>query len=543
MDPLTLRELQGLSRRGTLYLSRAIYVGIIALALSLWWVAQRDRLRILSPSQVANLGRQLFNGLVIFQMVLIGVGATLGAADLLLKEIRSRTLAMIVSTPVSGLAIVWAKWKASMVQTLTLMFCGLPGLAICAYLGAIGPWEMAWSICLTLALASIGAALGLRQALTCRTTAGATMMAILEFAAVGIVLALLRGIFPIFEVALVYVYPLGALGAVTTPGSLSGFGEFGWIGSTIVCLLTSIALILRTGERVLEFGSRVEEPDPDLTEDRGLLVAGAAVRSWVTETRVWDDQPLLWKELATRPGARLEAYFGKPLIWTTVLVLAGMWLATGGRALEFLAPALAVVLGAVVLQGAGLFTRDRETRWNEMVLCTPLTDAQLLRAKLLAGLIAPEALFVLAGGLVVFLGWSLPSALLPTLLSLTTTALFFLFAYLVAALASLLVRTMRSAFLWSSGVIALLLLAFPYRSVWLEWQVLFGRGRDWRLQDCFSSLNPIIYLHSARYTWESDVLAVDKPFQAALCFGVTYGGLSMVLLGLIAWTFHRQRAG
>lgn len=542
MDPLTLRELQGLSRRGTLYLSRAVYVGILALAVALWWFAYRDRLRFFSPSRIAQVGRQLFNGLVIFQMVLLGVGATLGAADMLLKEFRSRTLSMVVSTPLTGVAIIRAKWKATMVQTVTLLLCGLPGLAICAYLGAIGPWEMGWSVGLTLALASIGAALGLRKALTCRTTAGATMAAVVEFVAVGIALALLCRIFPIFEVALVYLHPLGALAAVTTPGSLGGIGEFGWICSTVVTVFTSFGLILHTGRRVLESGGRVEEPDPDLTEDRGLLVAGAAVRSWVTETRVWDDQPLLWKELATRPGARLEPFFGKPLIWTTILVLVGMWLVTGGRAVEFLAPTLAVVLGAVVLQGAGLFTRDRETRWNETVLCTPLSDVQLLRAKLLAGVIAPEALFVLAVGLVVFLGWSLPSGLLPTLLGLATTALFFVVAYLVAALASLLVRTMRSAFLWSAGLLAVLLLAFPYRSVWLEWQVLFGRGREWRLQDWFSSLNPIIYLHSDPYPWNSDVLACDKPFQAALCFGVTYGVLSMVLLGLLAWTFRRQRS-
>jgi ABC-type transport system involved in multi-copper enzyme maturation permease subunit len=537
MDPLTLRELRGLSRRGTIYLSRAIYVGIIGIALALWWFSNRDCLRLLSPSQAALLGRQLFNGLVIFQMVLLGIGSTLGGADMLLKELRSRTLAMIVSTPLTGVAIVWAKWKATMVQTVTLMLCGLPGLAVCAYLGAIGPWEMAWSICLTLALASIGAALGLRKALTCRTTAGATMRAIFEFAAVGVVLSLLRGVHPVFDAAMTFLYPLGALAAVTT---WSGLIEFGWISSTVACFLTSLWLIRRTGHRVLDLGGRAEEPDPDLTEDRGLLVAGAAVRSWVTETRVWDDQPLLWKELATRPGARLEPYFGKPLIWTTVLILVAMWLVTGGRAVEFLAPALAVVLGAVVIQGAGLFTRDRETRWNEMVLCTPLSDAQLLRAKLLAGLIAPEAVFVLAVGLVVFLGWSLPSGLLTTLLSLATTALFFFFAYLAAALSSLLVRTMRNAFLWSAGSLALLLLAFPVQSVWLEWPVLFGRGRDWRLQDCFASLNPIIYLHSCRH---SDVVAADKPFQAALCFSVTYGVSSMMLLGLIAWTFRRQRAG
>src|SRR6185436_5440483 len=160
MDPLTVRELQGLSRRRFTYLSRGIYVAIIGLAIYLWWFSNLQGLRSISPSHLANLGRELFNSLVALQLFLVGVGATLGAADMINKEIRGRTLAMVVSTPLSGIDIVWAKWKASMVQSVALMLCSLPGFAICSYLGAIGAWQMIWSASLTLGLAAIGAALG-----------------------------------------------------------------------------------------------------------------------------------------------------------------------------------------------------------------------------------------------------------------------------------------------------------------------------------------------------------------------------------------------
>src|SRR6185503_8278773 len=463
MDPLTLRELQGLSRRSVLDFSRVVYVGLIGLAVYAWWVVQGDRLRTLSPSQAANLGRQLFNGLTILQMLLVGLGATIGAADMILKETRSRTLSLVCVTPMTGVAIVWGKWKAAMAQALTLMLCGLPGLAICAYLGAIGPWGLAWTVSLTLALAMIGATLGLRHAVLCKTTTGATVLAILEFAAPGLVLWAIAGIYPLFQPVLIYVHPIGSLIGVTDRSFLGGWGEYGWISSTIVSMLLSFWLIRRTGRSLLELGSRVEEPDPDLTEDRGLHVAGAAVRSWVTEMRVWDDQPLLWKELATRPGVRLEPFLGKPLLWMTFLLLALMWIATNGKALEFLAPVQGAVLAAVVIQGAGLFTRDRETRWNEIILCTPLSTRELLRAKLTGGLIAPESLYVLGVGLVVLLGWSVPSGLLQAVIGLGATALFLLFAYLLAALASLLGRTMRGAFLSAGAIVALVLLVVPYR--------------------------------------------------------------------------------
>jgi hypothetical protein len=539
MDPLTLRELQGLSRRRVVYLTRVVYVGLFGLALYVWWFAERNRLRILSASDLAYLGRQLFHSLVLLQICLVGAGAAVGGADMLLKEVRTRTLAIVVATPLSGVAIVWAKWKAAMIQAAALLLCSLPALSMCVYLGAIGPWELAWSITLTLGIASISAALGLRHALRCKTTAGATFRAVFEFVLPPVILAAFGGFLPFAQEALVFLHPLGALLGIINPRLFGGQGQYGWISATLVSLLVSAWLIRRTGRSVVEFGSRIEEPDPDLTEDRGLLVAGAAVRSWVTELRVWDDQPLLWKELATRPGVRLEFLLGKPLLWATFLLLVLMWLATDGASVEFLAVVEAAVLASVVLIGSGLFTRDRETRWNEMLLCTPLSDVELLRAKLFGGLVSPESVYMLGLGLVVLLGWSLPSGILPAILSLFTSALFLLDAYLLAALASLLSRTMRGAFLFAGAVIVLLLLAAPDQSVWEEWRMLFGGEQEWGLRNWFSSLSPISFLHSTGR--RSDHLA-DKPFQAALCFAAVYGAASLALLGGLSWTFHRQRS-
>lgn len=540
MDPLTLRELIGVSRRSQIYLSRVLYVGLIGLAVYLWWYWEGGRFRILSRSQVAGLGRSLFTSLVIGQMVLVGLGAMIGGADLLLKEIRGRTLGIVVATPLSGIAIVWGKWKAAMIQAVALVLCGLPAIAICAYLGGIGPWEMAWCVCLTVSQASVCTALGLRHAMTSRTASGATFMAAMEYLAPVILCTLLSRLVPPLTVVL-FLHPIGALEGVTNSRLVGTPAEFGWVFATVTSLVVSLWVIVRTGRRVVDFWSRVEEPNPDLTEDRGLLVAGAAIRSWVTETRVWDDEALLWKELATRPGARLESYLGKPLLWCTLGLFAGMWLGTDGSSVEFLALVEGVVLAAVVLIGSGLFTRDRETRWNEIILCTPLSSVQLLRAKLIGGLLAPESLYVLAVGLSVHLAWTLPSGIIPALIGLATTTLFLLFAYLLAALSSLLGTTIRGSFLWAGGTLAVLLIAFPHQSVWNEWKVLFGRGPEWRFEDFLSSLNPLIFLHSDRHSG-LPFLQVDKPLQALLAFLGTYLAAAMALLVAIGGTFQRRRS-
>jgi len=538
MDPLTVRELQGLSRRGLTYLTRGLYVALVGAVVYVWGISELGSVRSLSPSHLANLGRQLFNALVLLQMFLVGVGAILGSADMIHKEIRSRTLATVISTPMSGIAIVWAKWKASMIQSIALMLCSLPGFAICSYLGAIGPWQMAWSASLTLGLAAIGAALGLRHAVNCRTTAGATMLSICEFAAVGFVLVLLTSVFDVFGVLLVYFYPFGALYAVTNTAKMGSFGEYGWVTSTALEFVVSLWLIRRTGRTLLLLSNRIEEPDPDLTEDRGLLVAGAAVRSWITETRVWDDEPLLWKELATRPGVRLETYLGKPLIWGTLALIAPMWLGTGGINTTFLLLMEALTLVSVLLMGSGLFIRDRETRWNEIILCTPLSSYALLRAKLLSGVLAPESVYALGVGAVVLVGWTLPLGVLPCLFAVLAVAVFFLFAYLLAGYCSLLARSNRGAFLWAAGLLSIVFVAFPSHSIWKDQYYLFASEMKWTIWKSLSSLNPVIFLQSDRNWGQPDP---ERPTFALASFLIAYGAASLVLMGIIGATFNRMR--
>jgi hypothetical protein len=227
------------------------------------------------------------------------------------------------------------------------------------------------------------------------------------------------------------------------------------------------------------------------------------VRSWVTETRVWDDDAaLLWKELATRPGVRLESYLGKPLLWGTLAMLVPMWLGTGGFCLPFLCLMEALTLVSVLLIGSGLFiTRDRETRWNEMVLCTPLSSTALLRAKIFSGVLAPESVYALGVGAVVLVGWTLPSGILPCLFSVLAVVVFMVFAYLLAAFCSLLSTSNRGAFLWAAGLLSLVFVLFPYGSVWVD---PTPGTRGWTFQHSLTSLNPVIFLQAKGRDWGYD---------------------------------------
>ena len=68
---------------------------------------------------------------------------------------------IILMTPLTPFRVVTAKWGAVLVQTLTLLLSGAPALAICAYLGGVGPEDLLRSLAVCLVASGFGAALAL----------------------------------------------------------------------------------------------------------------------------------------------------------------------------------------------------------------------------------------------------------------------------------------------------------------------------------------------------------------------------------------------
>jgi len=96
-----------------------------------------------------------------------------------------------------------------------------------------------------------------------------------------------------------------------------------------------------------------------------------------------------------------------------------------------------------------------------MLLSTPITAIQVVRAKLLCGLIFPEA-----AGLIFLYGlaltaWLATQTIYTFLAVAMISTLFLLFAYSLAATASLRSPTARAAFLFSAGVVGFLLTVPP----------------------------------------------------------------------------------
>src|SRR5438876_8682803 len=154
-DPLALKELSGLSRRWQTYLARGVYVGLLGLILGQFWFTVTSFSSFASPSEYADLSRRIFHDFVRLQMLFVTLTAILSAADTIPREFQRGMMGVLTLTPLTFHEIVMGKWKAVMAQAGSLIFCGVPVVAICVYLGGVGLWEMVWSLSLTAATAAV----------------------------------------------------------------------------------------------------------------------------------------------------------------------------------------------------------------------------------------------------------------------------------------------------------------------------------------------------------------------------------------------------
>jgi ABC-type transport system involved in multi-copper enzyme maturation permease subunit len=462
LDPVARKEIAGVSRRWQTYAGRVLYLGLIGLAVFSFWRSMH-RAGALSVSEYAGLGRDLFHGFLPLQMTFVTLAAVSAASDSIGREARAGTLGLLLLTPLSPRRIAFGKWKGTMAHAGSLALCGLPILAICAYLGGVGPWGALWSTVLTLALASAAAALSLRYSAMLASPTRAM------FATIGLLaVSLLPGGFLAcfgeggLQFAALYHPVFAAIGAAAPP-SVGSPLPYLWIGATGVSAAVTWKLLGAAARRIEDRAQL--HPRPAVAR-RDFETAGsyygrerAGRRRLVVEAGVWDNHPLLWKELATRATARLspEARMGAVFMFFLCLIVAG--LATNGDGIPWGIGVLALLLTLVT--GSSLFVHEREGKKIDVLLSTPVPAWRILSTKLLAGVLAPESLIVLGIGALVLLGWAGSSEAAVAFVITTACLLTLAFAYVVAAAASLRARTLRGAFVAALGLVGFLYFALP----------------------------------------------------------------------------------
>ncbi len=543
LDPVTVKEIYGISRRGQTYFGRVVYVGLIGLILYEFWSRIITGRPFISPSDYAELGRKLFQQFVPLQLIMVSLAAVGASADRVIREERAGTLGLLLLTPLTARRIAFSKWKAALAQSGSLILCGVPVVAVCVYLGSVGPWELLWCFSLTGAMAMLGAAFGLRASAVCSTVPralGMGMLYVIGYALLPLVLLFVAGAGAFF--AAPFLHPVYSAYTLTFAGVGSDSGwSYCWIGSTILSCLASVFVVGGGGPlierrvrapRQVTLPSPAEVPEPPPTLRKVFGTKNVTLRM---TREVWDGDPLLWKEIVTRGGSKWSADLKSMFLVYALIFIALCWLFTQGSSLGTFAFLGALFTLLSLINGASLFAPEKEGRKMEMLLSAPVSSSRIVRSKLLAGVMSPEALRILLLAMATAVGFSWWSGA-GILLYVGVLAIFLVFVFVLSAAASLHAESLQGAALASAGVLCAIILVLPIVVSVLAPRAGGGDSLPLPLY-VLSSLNPVWILEPL------DPNRGEGLGRAVYRFGLfagLYGGAIGALAALMLQRFDRS---
>jgi ABC-type transport system involved in multi-copper enzyme maturation permease subunit len=555
VDPLSVKELSGISRRWQTYIGRGLYVGLIGLVVWIFWVSLTRYHDWMSPSAYADLGRQLFYSFFILQMLVVTFGGMSAASDMITREIRGGTLGLLALTPLTPWRIVAGKWKAAMLQTASAILCGAPVFAICVYLGGVGIWELGYSLTLSL----ISAALAAAVALYCSTIFRASYVVTI----VSFISLLVYCIAPLVLFAasegdkelmtfMVYTHPLYAATGAAVPRSMTSLSwSYGWISASLTTALLIYFLLKGSTSRVrllirrpggnapvapsLADLRRTPVVDAPRTSKLGRLLSGSR--------GVWERNAILWKELSTRRvGVGNAARAGVALLLfalLTTLPSEGWW-----RVLVLWFSSFVLVLVALA-NGVSLFVTEREERKWDVLLTTPLRAREIIAAKLLAGLAGLAPMAAILASFWMLMGYAFGVSRISALMTMASLGLMTLASYVLAAFMSLSARHQRAAFSSAFGLLIAVLFILPALAFMLQAYHVVLEQREYA-DFIVGCTNPGTYLAHV-----SEPLARDRHWDGwretwnarereLLPMFLVYSGIySSLIVGLVVWMIHR----
>lgn len=542
LDAVTLKEIFSISRRGQTYVSRVVYVGLIGLILYEFWTSIVAETPFITPSLYANLGRDLFRRFIPLQTVMVTLASIGAAADRVIREEKSGTLGLLLLTPLTPREIAFSKWKAALAQSGSLILCGLPVIAVCAFLGSVTAWDLLWCFSLTGGMAMLGAAFGLRASALYSSVPRALVMGflyVLGYTLLPLTLFFLAGAGAIF--ALPFLHPMFTLFKLAYDGPNDGtVWNFAWIPSTLISfgvsvyLLGGVARLIDRKVRLPRVAAPAADPQvPSPPQPTGIRRKGDAPPERKTR-EVWDRDPLLWKELITRGGSRFSREFKAIFLIYALIFIALCWLFSWGTNLPTFAFLGACFSFLSLINGAALFAPEKEGRKIEMLLSSPVSSRKIVQSKLLAGIISPEsqrvAFLAFATG-VAFSWWSGPGMLI----ALGVLFLFQGFVYLLSATASVHAATLQGAALASAGILSVLLLVTPLLVDLVAPSLRVNESLPLGLS-LVSSLNPVWVLSGLKQNEPPGTEAWGRFLQ----FAILYGTAMAALLGILLARFDRK---
>jgi ABC-type transport system involved in multi-copper enzyme maturation permease subunit len=134
LGPVFVYEWLTRSRRRSLYVGRAVFVGALLTMLAATW-AYEGLSRISTLNAFAKLGSQFFYALTLTQFTLIALAAPATAAGAICLDRERGTLTHMLVTDLSSVEIILGKLGVRLIPALLLMACGLPVMFLASLFG------------------------------------------------------------------------------------------------------------------------------------------------------------------------------------------------------------------------------------------------------------------------------------------------------------------------------------------------------------------------------------------------------------------------
>ncbi len=406
--PIVQKELRVASRRRRGYLLRCAYVLLLTMYIAMVWVSAVSSARsgAMSRAQMQVAAHTITQGIVWFQFFGAQVVVLLLMSTAISEEVHSRTLGVLMTTPLSSRQVVRNKFFSRLFQVLLLVAASLPLLAVVRVLGGIAWSYVIVSLCVTAATVIFVGSVSLFFSALCRREHVAVVVSVLTVAFLFVLVPILTGSsrqILRWQISRSLPQPLFTMNPYlllqycpNLPTATPGAALAGTRAVAICCLLLVLGarLVLAGAERLVGgLALRRAMGEPVLLDRlrRGHFwntVTKERPKRLRTRIRRVVGPPMIWKEL-TCALSRRETFVSHTLLGVEIVLILIAYLfpmMISFAPYEFLH--LAYVWGflgaGVVLTSAasaGVISVERESRTWPLLLLTPLTDRELLLGK------------------------------------------------------------------------------------------------------------------------------------------------------------------
>ena len=502
--PIFDKELRVASRRRRSYVLRFLYVGALTAFVGVTWstIVHVDSGGSSGYviSRMAEAGKSFASSVVWFQFVAMQLLAVATMSSCIYEETQRRTLAVLMSTPITGWQFVLGKLTSKLLPLFMLLALSLPVLAAARVLGGV-PWDFIVSaICITASAMILVGSIALNSALKSTHPLGALAGALLAYFLLFVLLPGILGSFGVFMLAmgdgedtgLVMLACMSPTTAMITSSALLA-PQLGFVGSQAVVAAVSSSLSLlfsllflaaasrkvrKLGLVVMREGSLARTRRKARRSDSRPRVALRGAREAVQ--RVYGS-PLVWKELRSYLPATRVKTVAAVLIVVCILVLsyAVNVREVGVHMIQIPYILFYVGLGFILTAAlsAATITTEKESQALGLLLQLPVSDQHIILAKALGVLYRAlpvwillachVGVFTLAGGLHPIFCVQLGLLLVFTVVSLTGMGLYFSTRFRTTASAALM-TILAALVLWFTLPIAIAeLLSADMKSVLL----------------------------------------------------------------------------